>query len=134
MLRCQAAEVRENPLLHCTSKTARYEITSRSAHLQDTGQLDVSSIFVDVDFRSTPWAQEEAEQGSADTTARILFVSESNVCRSVLAEAVTRQLLQDRGLAGQVTCHSKGTRYGASKHRSTCVQHPSPIEQENTAQ
>lgn len=65
---------------------------------------------MDIAFRSTPWAQERAEQGSLDTAAKILFVSESNVCRSVLAEAITRRLLIDRGLAAEVTCDSKGTR------------------------
>ena len=72
--------------------------------------IDATGIFVDIAFRSTPWAQEAAEQGSSDTTARILFVSESNVCRSVLAEAIMRRLLQERGLAQEVSCESKGTR------------------------
>ncbi|BDA42857.1 probable low molecular weight phosphotyrosine protein phosphatase [Coccomyxa sp. Obi] len=73
-------------------------------------QIDVSSIFVDTTFRSTPWAQEKVERESSRTAARILFVSESNVCRSVLAEVLTRQILQDRGLSEEVLCESKGTR------------------------
>jgi hypothetical protein len=79
---------------------------------QDTqrGQMDVSGIFVDTAFRSTPWAQEQAEQESSRTSARILFISESNVCRSVLAEAVTNELLKERGLDSEITCESKGTR------------------------
>jgi hypothetical protein len=77
---------------------------------QEAEQLDVTGIFVDTAFRATPWAQEAAERGSTDSSAKILFVSESNVCRSVLAVAVMQQLLQERGLAGRVTCSSKGTR------------------------
>ncbi|EIE24509.1 hypothetical protein COCSUDRAFT_61938 [Coccomyxa subellipsoidea C-169] len=42
-------------------------------------QIDVSEIFVDTAFRSTPWAQEKVERESSRTAARILFVSESNV-------------------------------------------------------
>lgn len=99
---------------NCSTPTLLITIAARPNKsllpLQDSQQLDVSSIFVDTAFRSTPWAQEAAEESSTDTTAKILFVSESNVCRSVLAEAVMRQLLQDRGLAEQVTCASKGTR------------------------
>ena len=70
--------------------------------------IDAKGIFVDIAFRSTPWAQEAAEQGSSDTTARILFVSESNVCRSVLAEAIMRRLLQERGLAQEVSLRVQG--------------------------
>ncbi len=73
-------------------------------------QIDVSGIFVDTAFRSTPWAQEKVERESSRTAARILFVSESNVCRSILAEAVTRQILDERGLSEQILCESKGTR------------------------
>lgn len=73
----------------------------------------MSSIFVDIAFRSTPWAQEQAEKDSTRTAARVLFVSESNVCRSVLAEAVTNRILCERGLEGEVTCESKGTRCAA---------------------
>ncbi|KAK9909328.1 hypothetical protein WJX75_000581 [Coccomyxa subellipsoidea] len=73
-------------------------------------QIDVSSIFVDIAFRSTPWAQEKLERENPRTAARILFVSESNVCRSVLAEALTRHILHGRGLSDEILCESKGTR------------------------
>lgn len=72
--------------------------------------MDVSNIFVDIAFRSTPWAQEKVEKESSRTAARILFVSESNVCRSVLAEAVMRDILHERGMSEEVVCESKGTR------------------------
>ena len=99
----------ELPHQLCTSRGG-IEDRCSSQEASSTEPIDVTGIFVDIAFRSTPWAQEAAEQGSSDTTARILFVSESNVCRSVLAEAVMRQLLQDRGLSEEVTCESKGTR------------------------
>lgn len=70
----------------------------------------VSNVFVDTAFRSTPWAQEARESGSGRTAARILIVSESGVCRSVLAEALLRQALSARGLSGQVECEARGTR------------------------
>ncbi len=76
----------------------------------DTEQIDVSSIFVDTAFRSTPWEQERIEEHSNRTRAQILFVSESNVCRSVLAEAVMNRLILERGMQAEVRCESKGTR------------------------
>ena len=42
--------------------------------------------------------------------ARILFVSESNVCRSVLAEAIMRDLLEAAGMAEAVSVASAGSR------------------------
>ena len=81
----------------------------------------MSSIFVDIAFRSTPWAQEKVERESSRTAAKILFVSESNVCRSVLAEVLTRQILQDRGLSEEVLCESKGTRQAINCQR--CLVH-----------
>ena len=42
--------------------------------------------------------------------ARILFVSESNVCRSVLAEAIMRDLLEAAGMAVDVAVSSAGSR------------------------
>ena len=67
-------------------------------------------MFVDTAFRSTPWAQEAAESDSARTAARVLFVSESGVCRSVLAQALLRRALHVRGLDDSVECEARGTR------------------------
>lgn len=88
----------------------RAEIASSPVQEAQPDQIDVSSIFVDIAFRSTPWAQEKLERESSRTAARILFVSESNVCRSVLAEALTRHILRGRGLSDEILCESKGTR------------------------
>jgi len=38
---------------------------------------------------------------------RVLFVSEGNVCRSVIAEAVFRGLVEKEGLADAISCESK---------------------------
>ena len=65
---------------------------------------------MDIAFRSTPWNQKKIEEQSNRTAAKILFVSESNVCRSVLAEAVMNRLIQERGMQAEVRCESKGTR------------------------
>jgi protein-tyrosine-phosphatase len=39
---------------------------------------------------------------------RVLLLSEGNVCRSVLAEAMLAQRLQERGLGAVVRVESKG--------------------------
>lgn len=95
---------------------------SQASLLQEaqSEQIDVSSIFVDIAFRSTPWAQEKVERESSRTAARILFVSESNVCRSVLAEVLTQQILQDRGLSEEILCESKGTRQAINCQHVSC--------------
>eukprot|EP00959_Pyramimonas_sp_CCMP1952_P326886 6842781-Pyramimonas_sp.AAC.1 len=61
-------------------------------------------------FRSNSTVEEEELQNAARTKARILFISEGNVCRSVLAEAIMTQMLKDNGLADRVECASRGTR------------------------
>ena len=76
----------------------------------DTEQIDASSLFVETAFRATPWDQEKLEKQSSRTQARVLFVSESNVCRSVLAEAAMNELIKQRGMQNEVQCESKGTR------------------------
>lgn len=80
----------------------------------DTEHIDASSIFVDTAFRATPWDQERIEEHSKRTQAQILFVSESNVCRSVLAEAVMNRLILERGMQAEVRCESKGTRQASA--------------------
>lgn len=45
-----------------------------------------------------------------DAPVRLLFLSEGNTCRSVLAEGFLTRLLADRGLEAQFSCESKGTR------------------------
>ena len=55
-------------------------------------------------------AIKEAETRPADAPVRVLFLSEGNTCRSVLAEALFTRLLEERHLSDSVTCESKGTR------------------------
>lgn len=69
---------------------------------------------MDTAFRATPWDQERIEEHSKRTQAQILFVSESNVCRSVLAEAVMNRLILERGMQAEVRCESKGTRQASA--------------------
>lgn len=49
-----------------------------------------------------------AARGSEVGPVRVLFLSEGNVCRSVLAEALFNAQLAARGLDGAVLCESKG--------------------------
>eukprot|EP00240_Pyramimonas_obovata_P006022 CAMPEP_0118923580 /NCGR_PEP_ID=MMETSP1169-20130426/2051_1 /TAXON_ID=36882 /ORGANISM="Pyramimonas obovata, Strain CCMP722" /LENGTH=322 /DNA_ID=CAMNT_0006864593 /DNA_START=187 /DNA_END=1155 /DNA_ORIENTATION=+ len=72
--------------------------------------IDVSGVCVDPVFRSNESVVEEEVQNAARTKARILFVSEGNVCRSVLAEAIMTQMLVDNGLSDRVECASRATR------------------------
>ncbi|GFR49616.1 hypothetical protein Agub_g11639, partial [Astrephomene gubernaculifera] len=66
-------------------------------------------------FRSTPWEAERLQQQQDKPQACLLIVSESDVCRSVLAAACLRQLLEqeeEQGgtLAGRVVLDTCGTR------------------------
>ena len=76
--------------------------------LTTTGRtLDVSNAVVEARFRSTPWAAERDEEDNSRTYAKILFVSESNACRSLLAQALMEHLLQKHHLSDAVKCESK---------------------------
>ena len=72
-----------------------------------TSSLDVSNSVVETSFRSGTEAAESEEQASTSTVAQVLFVSESNVCRSVLAEAILKQQLKECGLDSMVSVQSK---------------------------
>mmetsp|Transcript_6353 Transcript_6353/g.18261 ORF Transcript_6353/g.18261 Transcript_6353/m.18261 type:complete len:314 (-) Transcript_6353:410-1351(-) len=76
----------------------------------DYGEFDVSSNVVSPVFRSTPWEQEKRKEASSPDSVRVLFVSESNVCRSVLAQAILTELLEANDMAGVVSCESKGSK------------------------
>lgn len=77
---------------------------------QDAASLDVSSAVVDTAFRSTPWQAEAAEAAQPRSTLRVLFVSESGVCRAVLAAAAFTASLEAHGLAGAVECDAAASR------------------------
>ncbi len=74
------------------------------------GDFDVSAAVVQPVFRSTPWAEEARESDASPDRVRLLFVSESNVCRSVLAEAIMADLLEAHGLAHVVSCESRASK------------------------
>eukprot|EP00898_Chlorokybus_atmophyticus_P001387 jgi/Chlat1/2249/Chrsp17S02563 len=73
-------------------------------------KFDVSSNCVTPVYRSTPWKAEASKAATATSQIRILFVSEGNVCRSVLAEAFFNAVLKENGLSELVECESKGSR------------------------
>jgi protein-tyrosine phosphatase len=61
--------------------------------------IDVSSTVIQPSYRSTPWDAAESRPGEATrTAARVLFVSQSGVCRAPLAAAAFSALVIDRGL------------------------------------
>eukprot|EP00798_Chlamydomonas_sp_ICE-L_P031885 gene31884-6187_t len=72
--------------------------------------LDVTDLVINPYYRSTPFAAEQKESETTRTKARLLFISESNVCRSVLAESIMRELVQIHGMEDLVECASKGSR------------------------
>lgn len=55
------------------------------------------------DNRATPWL---SQRHPSRSRARLLFVGESNVCRSVLALALMRSMLKEAGLEDQVEPNS----------------------------
>lgn len=78
---------------------------------QDAASLDISAAVVQPVFRSTPWDARHAGAGAADPhVARVCLVSESGVCRCVLAEASLRAALQRRGLAASFHLDCRASR------------------------
>lgn len=77
---------------------------------KDAASLDTSGAVVSPAYRATPWAAEEVEAASARTAARILLVSESGICRSVLAAAALGAALARRDLGGEVEVRCAATR------------------------
>lgn len=57
-------------------------------------------------FRATPWRAEKRENSNR-SGVRIVFVSESNICRSPLAAGLLQQLLKDNSLEGEVEIASR---------------------------
>jgi protein-tyrosine-phosphatase len=76
----------------------------------DAASLDVSSAVVDTAYRATPWAAESAEAAAPRRRARVLFVSESGVCRAPLAAALLDHFLAKHGLTDLVECEAAASR------------------------
>lgn len=87
-----------------------------------TSSLDVSNSVVETSFRSGTEAAESEEQASTSTVAQVLFVSESNVCRSVLAEAILKQQLKECDLDSMVSVQSKVTFESFIRSATCCTQ------------
>ncbi|MCO5569193.1 hypothetical protein L7F22_022903 [Adiantum nelumboides] len=60
--------------------------------------------------KSLGQAEEALQKLSGDEKIKLLFISESNVCRSVYAEAMFNNFVKEKGLQDIVECSSKGTR------------------------
>ncbi|GAB4821620.1 hypothetical protein N2152v2_008666 [Parachlorella kessleri] len=78
--------------------------------LPDAASLDVSGAVVNPVFRATPWQAEQNRDSEEPGPARVLFVSESGVCRSVLALAFFQDLIRQHGLESQVIADAKASR------------------------
>ncbi|GLC34835.1 hypothetical protein PLESTB_001169400 [Pleodorina starrii] len=70
----------------------------------------VERLVVEPVIRTAPWDSERLRQQEHKPQACLLLISESDVCRSVLAAASLRALLQEAGLAGLVEVATCGTR------------------------
>lgn len=85
--------------------------------------LDVSRTVVNASYRSTPWAAQKEKDASTSTVVQVLMLSESNVCRSVLAEAIMTNQLAECGLGDMVQVESRGTRdYSIGEGADVSVQ------------
>lgn len=82
--------------------------------------FDVSRSVIQPSYRSTPWKSNEENQVSCEIWEQdlfkectvfqklcIVFVSESNVCRSILAECMMMDLLSQSGLDSFIHCESR---------------------------
>ena len=79
---------------------------------RDAASLDVSGTVVTPAYRSTPWAAKAAAaaEGAARAPCRLAFVSESGICRCLLAAAAFEVALQAHGLRGAVEVECRATR------------------------
>ncbi|KAG2433804.1 hypothetical protein HXX76_008162 [Chlamydomonas incerta] len=89
------------------SSSARSATGSLAA---ETLAESVERVVVSPVFRTGPWDAQRMAQQRTVHQAHILLVSESDVCRSVLAAAALRQLLAEAGLAEAVVVDTCGTR------------------------
>lgn len=92
------------------SEQAEAHTGSRDGSKELGAEFDVSSNVISPSFRSTPWEAERRKEANSADVVQLLFVSESNVCRSVLAEATMNDLLKAYGMSGTVKCASRGSK------------------------
>ncbi|PNH11781.1 hypothetical protein TSOC_001350 [Tetrabaena socialis] len=77
---------------------------------QDTVSEVVERVVVSPVFRAAPWDQERLTEQELKPKASILLISESDVCRTVLAAAALERLLSEAGLEDDVVVTTCGTR------------------------
>ena len=100
--------------IHCSTssnRTINRTLASRTsnqltAQEQDPGSFDVASTVVETAFRVKIDSIDTDGSDKARTTLRILFVSESGVCRGPLAAAAFAAAAQERGLSLSSTSSS----------------------------
>lgn len=103
--------VRRRPAVAASGTSS--DSTGVTPQQQDAASLDVSGTVVQPAFRSTPWDRRQAGggAGAADPrVAHICLVSESGVCRCVLAAGALRAALQRRGLAASFSLACRASR------------------------
>eukprot|EP00239_Pterosperma_sp_CCMP1384_P002035 CAMPEP_0197854146 /NCGR_PEP_ID=MMETSP1438-20131217/24109_1 /TAXON_ID=1461541 /ORGANISM="Pterosperma sp., Strain CCMP1384" /LENGTH=298 /DNA_ID=CAMNT_0043468793 /DNA_START=356 /DNA_END=1252 /DNA_ORIENTATION=+ len=106
-------------LMTATDPGAEELQTSESGYKVDLSSI--SNIGVPTVFRTNPLLEAEEWLSIKRTKTRVLFLSEGNVCRSVLAESMFTKMIKERGLEDILDCESKATRNynlgeGAERH------------------
>ncbi|XP_024537124.1 uncharacterized protein LOC112348565 [Selaginella moellendorffii] len=84
---------------------AKFVAAAAQDHNAEPDEWDVSRSCVNPVFRG-PIFQEP----SKGERLYVVFASEGNVCRSILAEAIFNKLAQESGLSDLVECKSKATK------------------------
>lgn len=104
---CNVCPIPEQVYNFARNGTSPFAVQAEANAKMPTSSLDVSNSVVETSFRTGTEAAESEEQASTSTIAQILFVSESNVCRSVLAAAILKQQLEEHNLDAMVNVESK---------------------------
>ncbi len=86
--------------------------------LGDQQVYDPMRATVQPSFRTVP--REETAREESQGHGRLLFVSESNVCRSVLAEAFLQRMISTAGLAEKVSIESK-VQFASQVNQQICL-------------
>ncbi|GIL73462.1 hypothetical protein Vretimale_17671 [Volvox reticuliferus] len=90
---------------HCSYQDARHA----DGHVQQLTE-SVERLVVEPVIRTAPWDEGRLREQEQKPQACILLISESDVCRTVLAAASLREMLVEEGLEGRVEISTCGTR------------------------
>ncbi|GLI64599.1 hypothetical protein VaNZ11_007906 [Volvox africanus] len=89
----------------CSYQNAR----QADGHIQQLTE-SVERLVVEPVIRTAPWDEGRLRQQEEKPQACILLISESDMCRTVLAAASLREMLAEEGLEGRVEISTCGTR------------------------